>query len=122
MEIIQSFLKDEDIRAENEDESNVVKTWVKQVRGGAYQIEDVIDEYILHFVKHPFGKKQCFHFHQNFFQFAKKLKTRYVIATKIQDISNNLKEKREMAISYHFNTIEQGGLSNNARSITWHDP
>ena len=56
LDIIQSFLKDADIRAENEDESNVVKTWVKQVREGAYQIEDVIDEYILHFVKQPFGK------------------------------------------------------------------
>jgi len=118
LEIIQSFLKDADIRAEKEDESNVVKTWVKQVREGAYQIEDVIDEYILHFVKQPFGKKQCFHFHQNVFQFAKKLKARYVIASKIQDISNNLKEKREMAVSYHFNTIEQRGPSNNAISVT----
>ena len=45
-----------------------------------------------------------------------------MIASKIQDISNNLKEKREMAVSYHFNAIEQGGLSNNARSVTWHDP
>ena len=35
LEIIQSFLKDADIRAEKEDESNVVKTWVKQVREGA---------------------------------------------------------------------------------------
>ena len=34
-----------------------MKIWVKQVREGAYQIEDVIDEYILHFVKQPFGKK-----------------------------------------------------------------
>ncbi|XP_030928648.1 disease resistance protein RPM1-like [Quercus lobata] len=122
LEIIQSFLKDADIRAEKEDVSNVVKAWVKQVREEAYQIEDVIDEYILHFAKQPFGKKQCFHFHQNFFQFAKKLKARYVIAYKIQDISNSLKEKREMAVSYHFNTIEQGGPSNNARSVTWHDP
>ncbi|KAM3743906.1 hypothetical protein ACB098_06G011400 [Castanea mollissima] len=123
LEIIQSFLKDADIRAErDEDMGNVVKAWVEQVREEAFQIEDVIDEYILHFAKQPFGKKQCFHFHQDFFQFAKKLKARNVIASKIQDISNNLKEKREMAVSYHFNTIEQGGPSNNARSVTWHDP
>ncbi|KAL4618524.1 hypothetical protein ACB092_06G016900 [Castanea dentata] len=123
LEIIQSFLKDADIRAErDEDMGNVVKTWVEQVREEAYQIEDVIDEYILHFAKQPFGKKQCFHFHQNFFQFAKKLKARHVIASKIQDISNNLKEKREMAVSYHFNNIEQRRPSNNARSVTWHDP
>ena len=27
-----------------------------------------------------------------------------------------------MAKSYRFNTIEQGGPSNDARSVTWHDP
>uniref|UniRef100_A0A2N9FGY5 Uncharacterized protein n=1 Tax=Fagus sylvatica TaxID=28930 RepID=A0A2N9FGY5_FAGSY len=93
LEIIQSFLKDADTTAEKEDMSNVVKTWVKQVREEAYHTENVIDEYIHN-----------------------------VIASKIQDISNNLKEKREMAVSYRFNTIEQGGPSNDAKSVTWHDP
>ena len=45
---------DADVKAEKEDISNVVKTWVKQVREGAYHIEDVIDEYILHFDKQPY--------------------------------------------------------------------
>ena len=58
LEMIQSFLKDADTRAEKEEVNNVLKTWVKQVREEAFQIEDVIDEYILHFVKQPFGKKQ----------------------------------------------------------------
>ena len=51
LEIIQSFLKGADTRAEKEDMSNVMKTWVKQVREEAYHIEDVIDEYIMHFAK-----------------------------------------------------------------------
>ena len=118
MDMIQSFLKDADIRAEKDHMDNVAKTWVKQVREEAYHIEDVIDEYILHFVKQPFGKNRWFQFYQNIFQFTIKVKARYVIASKIQDISYNLKEKREMAVSYHFNTIEQGGPSNNARSVT----
>ena len=122
LEIIQSFLKDADTTAEKEDMSNVVKTWVKQVREEAYHTENVIDEYIRHFAKQPHGERQCLCFFKNVFHFTKKLKARYVIASKIQDISNNLKEKREMAVSYRFNTIEQGGPSNDAKSVTWHDP
>ena len=36
-----------------------------------------------------------------------------------QSISNNIKEKIEI---YHFNIVEQGGSSNDTRSVTWHDP
>ncbi|XP_065617645.1 disease resistance protein RPM1-like [Quercus suber] len=50
------------------------------------------------------------------------LKAKHVIASKTQDINANLKEKRDLAVKYRFNTIDQGGLSNNARSVTWYDP
>ncbi|KAK4575646.1 hypothetical protein RGQ29_026563 [Quercus rubra] len=122
LQIIQSFLKDADARVEQENMSNVEKTWVKQIREEAYHIEDTLDEYILHLAKGPLGPRQHFHFVQKFFQFTKKLRARHVIASKIQDININLQKKREMAVKYRFNTIEQGGLSNNARSVTWYDP
>uniref|UniRef100_A0A7N2M6J8 Uncharacterized protein n=2 Tax=Quercus lobata TaxID=97700 RepID=A0A7N2M6J8_QUELO len=122
LEIIQSFLKDADVRVEQENMSNVEKTWVKQIREEAYHIEDIIDEYILHIEKGPLGPRQHFHFLRKFFQFIKKLKAKHVIASKIQDININLKEKRELAVNYRFNTIEQGGLSNNTRNVTWYDP
>ena len=67
MEMIQSFLKDADIRAEKDDMSNVAKTWVKQVREEAYHKEDVIDEYILHFAKHLKGKSIASIFFRRFF-------------------------------------------------------
>ena len=67
MEMIQSFLKDADTRAEKDDMSNVSKTWVKQVREEAYHIEDVIDKYILHFAKQPHRRRKFFHFLQRFF-------------------------------------------------------
>ena len=51
MEMIQSFLRDADIKAENDGMSNVAKTWVKQAREEACHIEDIIDKYILLFVK-----------------------------------------------------------------------
>ena len=62
LQIIQSFLKDADARVEQENMSNVEKTWVKQIREEAYHIEDTLDEYILHLVKGPLGPRQHFHF------------------------------------------------------------
>ncbi|GMY32034.1 disease resistance protein RPM1-like [Fagus crenata] len=120
LEIIQAFLKD---TAEKDDISNVAKTWAKQVREEAFHIEDAIDEYIRHYAKQPHGKRQSFHFLKKLFHSTIKLKPRHEIASEIQDISNNLKEKREMAVSYyHFNTMQQAGPSSDTRSVTRLDP
>ena len=49
LESIQSFLKDADARAAAEEEmSEGIKTWVKQVREAAFHIEVAIDRYLLH--------------------------------------------------------------------------
>ncbi|XP_065627649.1 disease resistance protein RPM1-like [Quercus suber] len=122
LEIIQSFLKDADARTEIGDMSNVEKTWVKQIREEACHIEDVIDEYILHLAKCSHGRRPGLYFLHKVFRFTIKLKARSVIAYKIQDINKNLKEKRERAVRYHFNTINQGGLGSDTRSDTWLDP
>ncbi|KAL5058574.1 hypothetical protein RYX36_030178 [Vicia faba] len=46
LESIQAFLKDADTKAADDDDgSNGVKTWVKQVREASFRIEDVIDYY-----------------------------------------------------------------------------
>uniref|UniRef100_A0A2N9G9Y4 NB-ARC domain-containing protein n=1 Tax=Fagus sylvatica TaxID=28930 RepID=A0A2N9G9Y4_FAGSY len=56
------------------------------------------------------------------FQFTTKLKLRHVIASKIQDINNDLKVLRERGERFGFNSLEQGGPSNDARRDPWHDP
>jgi disease resistance protein RPM1 len=123
LELIQSFLKDADLRAEMGDKSNVENTWVKQVREEAYHVEDVIDEYMHHLAKGSHGQRRRFRFLLEVFQFTIKLKARHVLASKIQHVNNNLKERREMAERYRFNTIEQGGRSiNETRSVTPCDP
>ena len=122
LESIQSFLKDADAKAEMGDMSNVVKTWVKQVREKAYHIEDVIDEYKLHLAKHHQGRRKRFRFLLKVFQFTLKLKPRHVIASKIQDINKSLKVIRKRGERYGFNTIEQGGSTSDTRRDTWHDP
>ena len=91
LESIQSFLKDADGRAERVDMSNVAKIWVKHVRKKAYCIDDVIDEYILHLAKHPQERRRQFHVLLKVFHFIIKLKPRHAIASKIQDINNDLK-------------------------------
>ena len=58
MEMIQSFLKDADIKVEKDGMSNVAKTWVKQAREEAYHIEDIIDKYILLFAKQSLKRRQ----------------------------------------------------------------
>ena len=98
MDMIQSFLKDADIRAEKDHMDNVAKTWVKQVREEAFHIEDVIDEYILHFAKQPHGKRQCFYFLRKVFHIIINLKARHVIASEIQGINRileNIKKSGE---------------------------
>ncbi len=102
--------------------SNVEKTWVKQVREEAFHIEDLVDEYILHLSKGSHGQRRRLRFILKIFQFTKKLKARHVIASKIQDMSNNLKEKRLLAQTYRFDRTEKGGLSSGATNDSWHDP
>ena len=50
---IQAFLKDADAKAEKGDTSQGVKAWVQELRETAYCIEDLVDEYILHFANRP---------------------------------------------------------------------
>uniref|UniRef100_A0A2N9HYF5 Disease resistance protein RPM1-like n=1 Tax=Fagus sylvatica TaxID=28930 RepID=A0A2N9HYF5_FAGSY len=119
LEMIQSFIKDADARADKEGVSNVARTWVRQAREKTFHIEDVIDEYILHITKHPQKRKR--------FRFLVDIipgmtLERHVIASKIQNINNDLKALRERGESFGFNSLEQGGPSYDTRCDPWHDP
>ena len=122
MEMIQSFLKDADIRAEKDDKSNVAKTWVKQVREEAYHMEDVIDKYLLHFAKQPHRRRQCLYFFPKIFHITVNLKSRHMIASKIQGINKILEDIRRSGERYGFNAIEQGRLNGDAINDTRYDP
>nr|XP_023894898.1 disease resistance protein RPM1-like [Quercus suber] len=122
LEFIRSFLNDADARAEKEDMSNVVKTWVKQLREEAFHIEDVIDEYILHFAKQTHRQRRSICFLPNVFHFTMKLKPRHVIASEIRDVNKKLKETRDKFERYGFNTIEKGRPINDVGGVSWHDP
>ncbi|GFZ02945.1 hypothetical protein Acr_15g0015530 [Actinidia rufa] len=51
LQVIKPFLRTADERADRGELDEGVKTWVKQVRQVSHQIEDVIDEYMLHLAK-----------------------------------------------------------------------
>ncbi|KAK4575622.1 hypothetical protein RGQ29_026543 [Quercus rubra] len=110
LQIIQSFLKDADARVEQENMSNVEKTWVKQIREEAYHIEDTLDEYILHLAKRPLGPRQHFHFS----------KTCHSLQDSRYQHQSPKKERDGCKISFQHDRAR--GLSNNARSVTWYDP
>ena len=122
MEMIQSFLRDVDIKAEKHGMSNVAKTWVKQVREEAYHIEDVIDKYILLFVKQGLRQRQQFYFLKKIFHITTNLKAQHVIAFEIQGIKKILDDIKKSVERYGFNAIEQSTSSNDAINDTWHDP
>nr|XP_023927826.1 disease resistance protein RPM1-like [Quercus suber] len=125
LEFIQSFLKDADLKAEKGDTSSVTQTWVKNVRETAYHIEDIIDEYLLHFAKYPQTQRLIYRIPLKVFQCIANLKPRHVIASKIQDINDELKALRERGERFGFNNLGQGGLSNDARQPRcdlWNDP
>ncbi|KAM3696075.1 hypothetical protein ACJW31_06G010800 [Castanea mollissima] len=122
MEMIQSFIKDADIRAEKDVKSNVAKTWVKQVREEAYHMEDVIDKYTLHFANRPRRRRQCLYFLQKVFHTTINLKAQHVIASEIQGINKILEDIRRSGERFGFNATEQGTSSGDVVSNTWHDP
>ncbi|GMP78478.1 hypothetical protein CsSME_00034398 [Camellia sinensis var. sinensis] len=121
LEYIQCFLKDAESKAETGTEG--AKIWVKEVRGIAYQIEDVIDEYILlHLAKQ---QPRRFSFIIRYFHkvthLITRLKQRHEIASQIQDIKTKIREIKERADRYKFSSSapEQ---SRGTKDDNWHDP
>ncbi|CAK7323871.1 unnamed protein product [Dovyalis caffra] len=84
LEAIKAFLKDADSKAKKEGINEGVKVWVKQAREVAYQIEDVIDEYMLHVAQHH-ERRGCVGFVHRIASLVIKLQPRHEIASEIQD-------------------------------------
>ncbi|XP_058201497.1 disease resistance protein RPM1-like [Rhododendron vialii] len=108
LESIMSFLKDADASAKLENER--AKTWVEQVRVVAYQIEDVMDEYILHLVENK-QRSGFIGFLHKMARSITELKPRHEIASQIQGIKQVICAIKERADRYGFSSLENGSSS-----------
>ncbi|KAF7149724.1 hypothetical protein RHSIM_Rhsim02G0080300 [Rhododendron simsii] len=105
LESIMSFLKDADASAKLENER--AKTWVEQVRAVAYQIEDVMDEYILHLAENK-QRRGFIGFLCKMAHSITKLKPRHELASQIQGIKQIICEIKQRADRYGFSSLEDG--------------
>ncbi|PNY13941.1 NBS-containing resistance-like protein, partial [Trifolium pratense] len=100
-ESIQAFLKDADRRAaapNGDNNGEGVKTWVKQIREAAFQIEDIIDNYMMYAEQR-----------HNFSHLFKTLKQRHKIASGIRDIKSLVRGIKERSERYGFQrSLDQG--------------
>nr|XP_029122188.1 disease resistance protein RPM1-like [Elaeis guineensis] len=113
LECIKSFLREADAREDRDG----MKTWVNQVREIAYDIEDVLDEFMLHFDQ-PHGHGFASFLHRGV-HYIKHLGTRRRIATAIQEIKiqvHNISQRKDM---YTIKFIDNG--TSNAATNRLHD-
>ncbi|KAF7150961.1 hypothetical protein RHSIM_Rhsim02G0077400 [Rhododendron simsii] len=108
LESIMSFVKKADSSAELE--NGRAKVWVKQVRAVAYQIEDVMDEYILHLAENR-QRHGFLGFLRKLASSITKLKLRHDLASQINDIKQTIRDIKERADRYGFSSLEHGSTS-----------
>ncbi|XP_058202695.1 disease resistance protein RPM1-like [Rhododendron vialii] len=108
LESIMSFLKDVDSSPKSKNE--MAKSWVKQVRALAFEIEDVMDEYILHLSENK-KRRGFIGFLRKLTRSITELKPQHGIATQIQGIKQNIRDIKERADRYGFSSLEHASSS-----------
>ncbi|KAL6339365.1 hypothetical protein AAG906_028098 [Vitis piasezkii] len=117
---IEAFLKDADAKADKGDISHGLKTWIQDLRKTAYSMEDLIDEYLLHFAN-PNHRHGFFGFLCKVARSIQKLKPRHEIASKIRDIKKKVGKLKETSSSYIFISSIKPRSSSSSASAPWHD-
>ncbi|KAL4618491.1 hypothetical protein ACB092_06G014500 [Castanea dentata] len=123
LESIQSFIKDADARAAaEEDMSEGVKTWVKQVKEVAFHMDVFMDEYLLEMAQHHPHRLQGFSgFLQKSARLISMLKPHRETAAKIQKIKASVQKIKARSERYGFQSTGQGS-SSGTQNVTWQDP
>ncbi|RVW95198.1 Disease resistance protein RPM1 [Vitis vinifera] len=104
LESMRSFLRDAERRKER---SESVEIWVRQVREVAYEIEDIVDEFLHH-------KERCWHgdglkgFVQGVVNLPKDMTARHQISSKLQKLKAKVHEVSERSKRYGFDEINEG--------------
>ncbi|KAG5560905.1 hypothetical protein RHGRI_004062 [Rhododendron griersonianum] len=114
LESIMSFLEDADSSAKLG--NGGAKIWVKQARAVAYQIEDVMDEYILHLAENR-QRRGFIGFLRKLSHSITKLKPQHDIASKIQDIKQIIHDIKGRADRYGFTSLQHGPSSETEEKV-----
>nr|XP_027084267.1 disease resistance protein RPM1-like [Coffea arabica] len=88
---MRAFLRVAETKEEGADPR--LQEWIKQVRGAAYDIEDVLDEFVARFARHP-----ATGFHgsvRTIFNSIKTLRARHNVAEQLQSIKSRVKNISE---------------------------
>ncbi|KAL4596989.1 hypothetical protein ACB092_12G203400 [Castanea dentata] len=110
---MQSFLVDADKKGVgNEGE----KTWVANVRDMAYEVEDVIDQFMYHIISQQIGGRSARFLHHTI-SFPQNLWVRHQTATKLQKINKTIKAIPEVNQRYGINHIEGTSSKNNHKWV-----
>ncbi|XXG72441.1 hypothetical protein AAC387_Pa07g1536 [Persea americana] len=94
LEIIQSFLKDSD--SSKESSSSQKRTWRRQLNAVAYDVEDLIDEFIYHMDKHE-HRGRFMGFLHNAISLPRSIFVSHEIATRLHEIKAKLLDISESA-------------------------
>lgn len=111
---MKSFLQDAEAESES---SQVVKTWVNQVRDVACDTEDALEEFMLRF--QPHHGRGFIHSLRNCYHYVWQLKGRHRLAVQIQNIKGRIKAISERRDAFSFNKVDEVTASSSDLSI-WH--
>ncbi|KAK4570721.1 hypothetical protein RGQ29_029533 [Quercus rubra] len=92
------------------------KTWVANVRDWAYDVEDIIDEYMYHMNHQQIGGQSSWNLHHTI-NFPKNLWVRRQTATKIQKINEKIKGIPERKQRYGIDHIEGISSKDNQKRV-----
>ncbi|XP_021768111.1 disease resistance protein RPM1-like [Chenopodium quinoa] len=121
LESIQSFVRDADAKAEKDAINYGAKTWVNQLREVAYQIEDVMDNYVLYMAT----EAQCHDCPRVFGTLGRalcrilRLKPQSQMACEIKHIKDRIHAIKERGKSFGFRSSEPEA---NRENESWHYP
>ncbi|XP_010263181.1 PREDICTED: disease resistance protein RPM1-like [Nelumbo nucifera] len=104
LESIKSFLRDADKKIE----VHGIRTWVAQVRDIAYDVEDVIDEFMYSMEGQHRGGSRFMRFLLNTIYLPKNLWTRHRIAKQLQGIRIRVQSVSDRSKRYGFDRMVEG--------------
>ncbi|KAK8564477.1 hypothetical protein V6N12_036600 [Hibiscus sabdariffa] len=106
LKAIRAFLEDADRRSGAVPLSETDKQWVANVRDIAYEVEDVVDEFMYHFNKQQPWRGKPYRFFLKLIHFPKDLLVKHQVAVKLQGINKRIKSIADRSQRYRVSSSD----------------